>query len=117
MRTVAHSKACWFRSSRLWKKVRLHRPKAAFLARFAVGVILLMTEEAESILLGEGFHLRRHHRVPARSAQPCQIGVVDNADRRRMLPEHQSLMQEALHPKAIEHPIEAQVPSFGVTQV
>ena len=34
-----------------------------------------------------------------------------------MLPEHQSLMQEALHPEAVEHPIEAQVPSFGVTQV
>ena len=50
------------------KKVRLHRPKAAFLARFAVGMIFFMTDEAESILFGKGFHLRHHHRVPARSA-------------------------------------------------
>jgi hypothetical protein len=34
-----------------------------------------------------------------------------------MLPEHQSLMEETLHPEAVEHPIEAQVASFGVTQV
>jgi hypothetical protein len=50
------------------KKVRLHRPEAAFLASFAVGMILFVTHEAESILFGEGLHLRRHHRVPARAA-------------------------------------------------
>src|SRR5580704_5598328 len=80
-------------------------------------MVLLMTHEAESILFGEGFHLRHHHRVLPYSAQPCQIRVIDNADRRRMLPKQQSLMQEALHPEAVEHPIEAQVPSFGIPQV
>src|SRR5205809_7970471 len=62
------------------QKVRLHRPKAAFLAGLAVGVTLFMTNEPESVLLGERFHLRHDHGILACPSQTRQIRVVDNAD-------------------------------------
>src|SRR6266571_1346545 len=99
------------------QKVRLHRPKAAFLAGLAVGVTLFMTNEPESVLLGEGFHLRHNHRILARSSQTRQVRVVDNADGSGVFPKLQSLIEEALHPEAVEHPIKSQVPSLRVAQV
>ncbi len=96
------------------QKVRLHGPKAAFLAGFAVGVILFMTNEAESILPAEGFHLGHDHRILARPSQTRQIRVVDNADGRGVPPKLQSLIEEALHPETVEHAIKPQVPPLRV---
>src|SRR6266702_1542447 len=96
------------------QKVRLHRPKAAFLAGLAVGVTLFMTNEPESVLLGERFHLRHDHRILACPSQTRQIRVVDNADGRGVPPKLQSLIEEALHPETVEHAIKPQVPPLRV---
>src|SRR2546429_6386317 len=62
------------------EEVRLHRPKAAFLAGLAVGMPPFMAHQAEAVLLGKGRHLRHDHRIPPGAPQPSQVGVVDDAD-------------------------------------
>lgn len=99
------------------KEVRFHAPEAAFIARFPVRMVDRMTDESEAVALGEGFHLRNDDRAAPRAAQASQIRVVNDAALGRVAPEHQRLVQKALHREAVEDAIELQVPPLRVPQV
>ena len=99
------------------QKVRLDGPEAALFAGFAVRVPLLMTPELEAILLGEGLHLRDHHRLSPAAPQASQVGVIDNALPGDIPPVSQGFMKEALQLEAIEGAVKLQVAPFGVAQV
>ncbi len=91
--------------------------EAAFLARFPIRMSGRMAQELEPVAASEDFHLRDHQRVGAQPAPARQIGVVDDADRRRVAPMHQGQMQKALQMKAIEEGVELQIPPLRVTQI
>ena len=76
-----------------------------------------MTLELEAVLFREAHHLRDDHGVPSRAPQTRQIRVVDDADRGRVAPVHQRLVEEALHREAVETAIELQIPPLRVAQV
>ena len=99
------------------QEVGLDRPKTSLLPGFSVGVADRMAEELEAVALGEGGHLRHDHRQLAAAAQTRQVGVVDDALPGGVAPEHQRLVQEALHGEAVECPVELQVPPLRVPQV
>jgi len=100
-----------------WQKIRLQGPETAFFPGLAVRVPLLVTPELEAVLLGKRGHLRNDDGVPARAPQPREIRVVDDADGRGISPEHQRLVEEGLHRKAVEGAVEPKVASLGVPQV
>ena len=122
MRTVAHSSACWFRSSRLWKlrpgrKLVSTVQKLLSSPAFRLGWRIAWQRNSEAVALGEGGHFRRDHRLLAAAAQPRQVGVVDHALPGGVAPEHQRLVQETLHSEAVERAVELQVPPLRVPQV
>ncbi len=91
--------------------------EAAFLACFPIRMLGRMAQELEAVAAREDFHLRDHHRASAQPAPTGQIGVVDDADPRRITPMHQGQMQEALQVKAIEDGVELQIPPLGIPQI
>ena len=88
------------------QEVRLHGPETPFLSRLAIGVPQLVADEFKTIPTGEDGHFRHDYRVSARATQPRQIRVVDHAPPRRVTPEQQGFVQEALHHEAVEAVIE-----------
>ena len=99
------------------EEVGLHRPEAALLAGFAVGVVQFVATEDKPVLLGEGLHLRGDYRPAPNAPQPRQIGVVDNALAGGVAPEQERLVEEALHLEAIKSAVKPEVTTFTVTQV
>jgi len=59
-----------------------------------------MATKDKTVFLGEGLHFRHDQSVGAGAAQPCQVGVVNNALPGGATPKRERLMQEALHFKA-----------------
>ena len=95
------------------KEVRFDRPKTAFFAGLAIGMIDGMTLELKTVAFGELSHFWHDHGSLSRTAETRQIGVVDDAAAGRVAP-HQCLMQKTLHHEAIEDAVELQVSPFRI---
>jgi len=91
--------------------------EAAFLAGLAVRMLGRVAEKGKAVGLGEGFHLRNHHRPGAQAAEAGEIGVVDDAEFRDVRPVEECPVEEALHAEAVKDPVELEIPAFGVAQV
>src|SRR6516165_1910579 len=97
MRTVAHSNACRFRSSRLanWRPGKkfvstVQKLRSSPALRF--GVTFLVANKLKPVLAGELRHLRHHHGIGSGARQTSQAGVVDNADLGGIAPEPEGFM-------------------------
>ena len=99
------------------QEVRLDRQKAAFFARFAIGMSAGMTDEAKAVAFGEGFHLRHDHRWAPRPRSRARLVLSIMQTGRRVTPMQQRPMQEALHLEAIKDAIKLQIPALGVAQI
>ena len=99
------------------QEVGLGGRKAAFLARFPIGVPRAWQRNRKPVGFGENLHLGDDHRLGAQAAQSGQVGVVDHANPGRITPVHQRSMQEALHLETIKDAIKLQIPALGVAQI
>jgi hypothetical protein len=76
-----------------------------------------MTDKLKVVLLAKGRHLGRYQGLATGTAQPGQIGIVNNALPGDISPIGQRLMEKALHTEAVKVGIELEVTAYGVAQV
>ena len=99
------------------KEVGFDRAKTSFVARFAIRMIDRVAEKLEAVTPSELGHLRNDDRRRTGASQASQIGVVDDADVRRVFPKHQRFVQKTFHLEAVERSIEFQILSLGITKI
>ncbi len=99
------------------KEVCFHSPEASFVPGFSITMPDLVAGELKAVLSRKRSHFGYDDRPFSRAAQSRQIGVVNDAPRGRIAPEHQRFVEKTLHQKTIEHAVEFQVAAFRVTQV